>query len=72
MLDGCDMRRGQNRVGVMKNQHFTGGVFRREIHLRAAVRLRGTQINDAGGPHRFRRGGVRGGSTTITSCSVPA
>jgi hypothetical protein len=54
--------RGQNRVRVMKDQHIAGRVFRREIHLRATVGLRRTQVNDAGGPCRFRRGGRGEGS----------
>ena len=45
----------------MKEQYVAGGVFRREIHLRATVWLRRSQVDDADGPRRFRRGRARGG-----------
>ena len=61
LLYGRDMRCSQNRVGVMKDQYVAGGVFRREIHLRATVRLPRSQVDGADGPRRFRRGRVRGG-----------
>jgi len=60
-LYGRDMRRGQNRVRVMKDQYVAGGVFRREIHLRATIRLPRSQVDGADGPRRFRHGRVRGG-----------
>ena len=60
-LYGRDMRRGQNRIGVMKDQYVAGRVFRREIHLRATIRLRRSHVDGADGPRRFRRGRVRGG-----------
>ena len=58
-LDGRDMRRRQDRVRVMKDQHIAGRVFGREIHLRTAIRVRRRQVSNPGGPRPVGRVGMR-------------
>ena len=57
---GRDMRSGQNRVRVMKDQDVARRLFGCEIHLRAAVRMRRRQVEDASGARGAGHVRVRG------------
>ncbi len=58
--NGLEMSRGQNRIRMMKDKDVTAGVLRGQVHLRAAVGLRGRQVNRACQPRRLGRDWRRG------------